>query len=166
MRRLKFLLTTMMMSFALSAIASEDSFMNIYLNSTGKATSISIDDIDKITFPSEDEVVLTMNSVATPMLIDDIDVITFGDTDITSIEDIEVEEAEIEIKYLSGVAELQIVSPEPISMVQIYNMQGVQMMVQTPNGYDVSYNISGYPNGIYVVVVQANGEIVTDKILK
>ncbi|MBQ3576951.1 MAG: hypothetical protein IJA28_06005, partial [Coprobacter sp.] len=81
MERLKILITTMMMTITLSVIASEDSYMNIYLNSTGKATSISIDEIDKITFPSEDEVLLTMNGIASPMLIDDIEVITFGDTD-------------------------------------------------------------------------------------
>ena len=98
--------------------------------------------------------------------IDDIEVITFGNTDITSIEENEIESAEIEIKYLSGVEELQIVAPEPISMVQVYNMQGVQMMAQIPNENSVLYNISAYPRGIYVVVVQANGQIATEKILK
>ena len=166
MERLKILITTMMMTITLSVIASEDSYMNIYLNSTGKATSISIDEIDKITFPSEDEVLLTMNGIASPMLIDDIEVITFWDTDITSIEENEIESAVIEIKYLSGVEELHIVSPEPISMVQVYNMQGVQMITQIPNENSVSYNISAYPRGIYVVVVQANGQIATEKILK
>lgn len=41
-------------------------YMNVYLTSQGSFQSINIDEIDKITFPSEDEVNITISGVATP----------------------------------------------------------------------------------------------------
>ncbi|MBQ3555382.1 MAG: hypothetical protein IJA09_04105, partial [Bacteroidales bacterium] len=82
--------------------AQSTDYMNVYLTSQGSFQSINIDEIDKITFPSEDEVNITISGVATPMAIEDIEVITFGDTDITAIEESEVEVAEVEIVYIAS----------------------------------------------------------------
>ena len=138
-------------------------YMNVYLTSQGTFQSINIDEIDKITFPSEDEVNIVISGVSTPMAIDNIEVITFGNTDITAIEDSEAEVSEIEIIYYAG--EVRITSPEAINLVQLYNMQGVLMQTQTPQTEITTLNVSGYPNGIYIVAVQSNGEKVTKKII-
>ncbi|MBR4118467.1 MAG: T9SS type A sorting domain-containing protein [Bacteroidales bacterium] len=141
-------------------------YMNVYLTSQGSFQSINIDEIDKITFPSEDEVNITISGVATPMAIEDVEVITFGDTDITSIEESEVETSEIEIIYIASAGEVHITSPEVINQVQLYNMQGVLMQYQTPNSEEATLNVGNYPSGIYVVAVQSKGEIETKKIIK
>ena len=140
-------------------------YMNVYLTSQGSFQSINIDEIDKITFPSEDEVNITISGVATPMAIEDIEVITFGDTDITAIEENEIEVTEIEIVYIASAGEVHITSPEVINQVQLYNMQGVLMQYQTPNSEEATLNVGNYPSGIYVVAVQSNGEIETTKII-
>ena len=147
----------------LSAHATE--YMNLYLTSQGTFQSINIDEIDKITFPSEDEVNITVSGVVMPMVIENIEVITFGDTDITAIEEIEEESVEVEIIYIASSGEVRITSPEVINQVQLYNMQGVLMQTQAPNTEVVTLNVSNYPSGIYIVAVQSNGEMETKKII-
>ena len=145
---------------------SATDYMNVFLTSEGAFQSINIDDIDKITFPSEDEVNITMSGVIVPMAIENIEVITFGDTDITAIEESEVEVTEVEIIYIASAGEVKVTSPEVINQVQLYNMQGVLMQYQTPNTEVATLDVSNYPSGIYVVAVQSNGEIETKKIIK
>ncbi len=144
---------------------SATDYMNVFLTSEGAFQSINIDDIDKITFPSEDEVNITMSGVIVPMAIENIEVITFGDTDITAIEESEVEVTEVEIIYIASAGEVKVTSPEVINQVQLYNMQGVLMQYQTPNTEVATLDVSNYPSGIYVVAVQSNGEIETKKII-
>ena len=141
-------------------------YMNVYLTSQGSFQSINIDEIDKITFPSEDEVNIVISGVVTPMAIDNIEFITFGDTNITAIEDNEAEVAEIEITHLRGSGEVRITSPEAINLVQFYNMQGVLMQSLTPGVETATLEVSNYPNGIYVVAVQSGEQTVTKKIMK
>ncbi|MBO5720500.1 MAG: T9SS type A sorting domain-containing protein [Bacteroidales bacterium] len=141
-------------------------YMNVYLSSQGSFQSINIDEIDKITFTSEDEVNIVISGVVTPMAIDNIEVITFGDTNITAIEENEAEVAEIDITYLSGSGEVRITSPEAINIVQLYNMQGVLMQTQMPNTTTVTLDVSAYANGIYIVAVQSKGKTATKKIIK
>ncbi|MBE6299122.1 MAG: T9SS type A sorting domain-containing protein [Bacteroidales bacterium] len=147
----------------LSAHATD--YMNVFLTSQGSFQSINIDEIDKITFPSEDEVNITVSGVVMPMAIENIEVITFGDTDITAIEEIEEESVEVEIIYIASSGEVRITSPEVINQVQLYNMQGVLMQYQTPNTEVATLDVSNYPSGIYIVAVQSNGEIETKKII-
>ena len=146
----------------LSAHATD--YMNVYLTSQGSFQSISIDEIDKITFPSEDEVNITISGIITPMAIDNIEVITFGDTDITSIEETVAEVADIEIIYSNG--KVRITSPDQINQVQLYNIQGVLINSLAPGVETATLEVSNYPNGIYIVAVQSKGEIVTKKIIK
>ena len=141
-------------------------YMNVYLSSQGSFQSINIDEIDKITFPSEERVNIVMLGVLTPMAIDNIEVITFGNTNITAIEESKAEVAEIEITYLSGSGEVRIASPEAINLVQLYNIQGVLMQTQAPASETATLDVSGYPSGIYIVAVQSNGKVVTKKIIK
>ena len=138
-------------------------YMNVYLTSQGSFQSINIDEIDKITFPSEDEVNIVISGVVTPMAIDNIEVITFGNTDITAIEDNQAETSEIEIIYYAG--EVRITSPEAINLVQLYNMQGVLVQAETPQTEIATLDVSNYANGIYIVAVQSNGKVETKKTL-
>ena len=146
--------------------AQEVEYMNVFLTSQGSFQSINIDEIDKITFPSAEEVSITLLGNATPMAIDNIEVITFGDTNITAIEESEAEVAEIDITYLKESGEIKVISSEAINLVQLYNMQGVLMQTQTPRAETAMLNVSGYPSGIYIIAVQSNGKTETKKIIK
>ena len=156
----------MLLAFVSFASIQAQEYMNVYLTSQGSFQSINIEGIDKITFPSEDEVNIVISGVVTPMAIDNIEVITFGDTDITAIEESEAEVEEIEITYLSGSKEVRITSPETINLVQLYNMQGVLVQTQAPNTQIATLDVSNYTNGIYIVAVQSNGKVETKKIIK
>ena len=144
--------------------AQEVEYMNVFLTSQGSFQSINIDEIDKITFPSAEEVSITLLGNATPMAIDNIEVITFGNTDITAIEESKAEVSEIEITYYAG--EVRITSPEAITQVQIYNMQGVLMQTQAPGVETITLDVNAHPNGIYIVAVQSNGKVETKKFIK
>lgn len=160
------MLSLVVLASSASLMATEVDYMNVYSISQASFQSIQLDNIDKITFSSADEVNIVMNGIETSMPIDDIEVITFGDTDITSIEEEFIDDSVIEIRYLSQAGELSISAPDAITTVQVYNMQGVQMMVQTPNATTASYNIAAYPAGIYLIAVQAGEAIKTAKIIK
>ena len=147
----------------LSAHATD--YMNVYLTSQGSFQSISIDEIDKITFPSEEEVNITISGMVTPMAIENIEVITFGETDITAIEEAVAELEEIDIIYSRASGEVRITSPEVINQVQLYNIQGVLIKSLAPGVETATLEVSNYPNGIYIVAVQSKGEIVTKKII-
>ncbi len=159
---IKHFLLVMLTFISLMGIQAQE-YMNVYLTSQGSFQSISIDEIDKITFPSEDEVIVTISGIATPMAIENIEVITFGDTDITAIEESEAETSEIEITYYAG--EVRISSPEAIKQVQLYNMQGVLMQTQTPNTQIATLDVSNYANGIYIVAIQSSGKTETKKFI-
>ena len=155
----------MLLAFVSFASIQAQEYMNVYLTSEGSFQSIRIDEIDKITFPSDDEVRVTMVEDFIPMAIDNIEVITFGDTDITAIEESEAEVEEIEITYLSGSKEVRITSPETINLVQLYNMQGVLVQTQAPNTQIATLDVSNYTNGIYIVAVQSSGKVETKKFI-
>ena len=155
----------MLLAFVSFASIQAQEYINVYLKSEGSFQSIMIDKIDKITFPSDDEIRVTMVEDFIPMEIDNIEVITFGDTDITAIEESEAEVEEIEITYLSGSKEVRITSPETINLVQLYNMQGVLVQTQAPNTQIATLDVSNYTNGIYIVAVQSNGKVVTKKFI-
>ena len=159
---IKHFLLVMMTFIPLMGIQAQE-YMNVYLTSQGSFQSISIDEIDKITFPSEDEVTVTISGIATPMAIENIEVITFGDTDITAIEESEAEVEGIEIIYYAG--EVRISSPEAIKQVQLYNMQGVLMQTQTQQTITAILDVSGYPQGIYIIAVQSGDRTETKKFI-
>ena len=162
---IKHFLLVMLIFIPLMGVQAQE-YMNVYLTSQASFQSISIDEIDKITFPSEDEVSVTISGIAIPMAVENIEVITFGDTDITAIEESEADVEEIEIIYLSGSGEIKVTSPEAIALVQLYNMQGVLVQTQAPNTQIATLDVSNYTNGIYIVAVQSNGKVETKKIIK
>ena len=161
---IKHFLLVMLIFIPLMGVQAQE-YMNVYLTSQASFQSISIDEIDKITFPSEDEVSVTISGIAIPMAVENIEVITFGDTDITAIEESEADVEGIEITYLRGRGEIKVSSPETIALVQLYNMQGVMMQTQTPQTETATLDVSGYPQGVYIIAVQSGDRTETKKII-
>ena len=161
---IKHFLLVMLIFIPLMGVQAQE-YMNVYLTSQASFKSISIDEIDKITFPSEDEVSVTISGIAIPMAVENIEVITFGDTDITAIEESEAQVEGIEITYLRGKGEIKVTSSEAIALVQLYNMQGVMMQTQAPQTATAILCVSGYPQGIYIVAVQSGDRTETKKFI-
>ena len=166
MNNLRTILLVLMLSLSTTTLmAVGDIHMNVYSKTSLDFKSIPLESIDKIVFPSEDEMVIHYYGKEDILAIDDIDVILFENI-IDSIEESEKELSETEIKYIPQSGQLKISALAPISMVLVYNMQGVQMLVQTPNQNIASYDISVYPRGVYVIVADVEGEVKTVKIIK
>ena len=166
MNKLRTILLVLMVCLsATTVMAVGDIHMNVYSKTTLDFKSVLLDGIDKIVFPSEDEMIIYYYGKEDVLAIDDIDVILF-ETIIDSIEESEEEVSETEIKYLPQSGQLKISALAPISIVRVYNMQGVQMLVQTPNQNNASYDIWAYPKGVYIVVADVEGEVKTVKIIK
>lgn len=166
MNNLRTILLVLMLSLSTTTLmAVGDIHMNVYSKTSLDFKSIPLESIDKIVFPSEDEMVIHYYGKEDILAIDDIDVILFENI-IDSIEESEKELSETEIKYIPQSGQLKISALAPISMVLVYNMQGAQMLVQTPNQNIASYDISVYPRGVYVIVADVEGEVKTVKIIK
>lgn len=166
MNNLRTILLVLMLSLSTTTLmAVGDIHMNVYSKTSLDFKSIPLESIDKIVFPSEEEMVIHYYGKEDILAIDDVDVILF-ETIIDSIEESEKELSETEIKYIPQSGQLKISALAPISMVRAYNMQGVQMLVQTPNQNIASYDISDYPRGVYVIVADVEGEVKTVKIIK
>lgn len=166
MNNLRTILLVLMLSLSTTTLmAVGDIHMNVYSKTSLDFKSIPLESIDKIVFPSEEEMVIYHYGKEDILAIDDIDVILFENI-IDSIEESEKELSETEIKYIPQSGQLKISALAPISMVLVYNMQGVQMLVQTPNQNIASYDISAYPRGVYVIVADVEGEVKTVKIIK
>lgn len=159
-------LMLLFLAFALLTGIHSQECMNVYSKSQGLFLSMNLDEIDKITFPSEDEAeILARSGIVTPIAIENIEVITFGERIVTAVEQTK-SEAEIEVIYFSGRGEVRINSMEVITRVQLFNAQGVLMQTKIPQAETTTLDVSSYPKGLYIVFVQSGNRIVAEKIMK
>lgn len=146
--------------------AEEINSMSVFLNGESEPQAIIIDEIYKIVFPSDDEMVVNTQSSDVNFLIDDVRVITFSASLPTTIETNIAEEENVCITYYAQSHKVSITSDRPLNSIQIYNLQGRCMYTQFLNNKNWDVNISGYAKGIYMVVVQVGNEIEVKKIIK
>ena len=152
--------------FSLSCLAAEEiNSMDVFLNDEPEPQAIIIDEIYKIVFPSDDEMVVKTQGSDISFSIDNVRVITFGNTVITKVED-NVLSAETSIVYVPQSDNVLVESDELIKVVQIYSLQGVCAKMQMCNSNTLNLNISDLHNGIYIVVAQTANEIKVEKIIK
>ena len=150
----------------LSYLAAEEiNSMSVFLNGEATPQEIIIDDIYKIVFPSDDEMVVKTQGSDINFDIDDVRVITFGNTVITKVED-DVLPTETSIVYVPQSGNVLVESTDLINIVQVYSLQGVCAKMQMCNSNTLNLNISDLHNGIYIVVAQTANEIKVEKIIK
>ena len=107
----------------LSYLAAEEiNSMNVFLQGESTPQEISIDDICKIVFPSDDEMVVKTQGSDINFAIDDVRVITFGNTVITMVEE-NVLPTETSIVYIPQSGSVVVESTELINIVQVYSLQ-------------------------------------------
>lgn len=145
--------------------AEEINSMSVFLNGESEPQAIIIDDIYKIVFPSDDEMVVKTQGSDISFSIDNVRVITFGNTIITKVED-NVLSTETSIVYVPQSDIVLVESDELIKVVQIYSLQGVCAKMQVCNSKSLSLDVSDLHNGIYIVVAQTANEIKVEKIVK
>jgi hypothetical protein len=152
--------------FSLSCLVAEEiNSMDVFLNDEPEPQAIIIDEIYKIVFPSDDEMVVKTQGSDISFSIDNVRVITFGNTVITKVED-DVLSAETSIVYVPQSDNVLVESDELIKVVQIYSLQGVCAKMQMCNSKSLSLDVSDLHNGIYIVVAQTANEIKVEKIIK
>ena len=150
----------------LSYLAAEEiNSMSVFLNGEDTPQEIIIDDIYKIVFPSDDEMVVKTQGSDINFTIDDVRVITFGNTVITKVEE-SVLPTETSIVYIPQSGSVVVESTELINIVQVYSLQGVCAKMQMSGSNTLELNISDLHNGIYIVVAQTANEIKVEKIIK
>lgn len=150
----------------LSYLAAEEiNSMSVFLNGEATPQEIIIDDIYKIVFSSDDEMVVKTQGSDINFDIDDVRVITFGNTVITKVED-DVLPIETSIVYVPQSGNVLVESTDLINIVQVYSLQGVCAKMQMCNSNTLNLNISDLHNGIYIVVAQTANEIKVEKIIK
>lgn len=164
---LKIMLLATLLALPLKGLMAEEiGVMNVFLNNQSQQQAIAIDDIDKIVFLSDDEMVVNTQISDVNFLIDDVRVITFAASLPTTIETNIAEEENVCITYYVQSHKVSITSDRPLNSIQIYNLQGRCMYTQFLNNKNWDVNISGYAKGIYMVVVQVGNEIEVKKIIK
>ncbi len=59
-----------------------------------------------------------------------------------------------------------VTSPETITLVEIYSLNGTRMAAVNPDNTEAAVSISGFPTGLYIVRATANSGITTKRIIK
>lgn len=139
--------------------------MNVYPITQAEPQWIDIDEIDKIHFPSEDEMVVKTKTEDVKFLTDAVRVITFDNLLATAIANV-VAANGISITFRPQESEVIVVGNEIIKSVQIYNIQGVCVCSKKSESQEVSIKLPDSESGIYIVVAQSNSEVKTEKIVK
>lgn len=139
--------------------------MNVYSITQSDPQWIDIDEIDKIHFPSEDEMVVKTKTEDVNFLTDAVRVITFDNLLATAIANV-VAANGISITFRPQESEVIVVGNEIIKSVQIYNIQGVCVCSKKSESQEVSIKLPNSESGIYIVVAQSNSEVKTEKIVK
>ena len=144
--------------------ANAQTFMNVH--HTGGINGYDTDLIPSVTFTTTDVV---LNGVSAPYVMSDVSKISFG-ADLTTAVNEVLENSSV-LAYpnpTSGVITLNIADNTNEAVVNIYNVAGSLVSSTTYNGTVVNEKIdlSSYDNGIYMMIINSNDNVITKKIVK
>lgn len=144
--------------------ANAQTFMNVH--HTGGINGYDTDLIPTVTFTTTDVVV---NGFGAPYTMSDVSKITFG-ADLTIGINEELLNSSV-VAYpnpTSGVITLNITDNTQGTVVNIYNVAGSLVSTSTYNGNVVNEKIdlSSFDNGIYMMIINSNNNVITKKIVK
>ena len=144
--------------------ANAQTYMNIH--HTGGINGYDTDLIPSVTFTTTDVVI---NGVGTPYTMSDVSKITFGADLSTGINEELLNSSVVAYPNpTSGVITLNITDNAQETVVNIYNVAGSLVSTSTYNGNVVNEKIdlSSYDNGIYMMIINSNNNVITKKIVK
>ncbi len=144
--------------------ANAQTFMNVH--HTGGINGYDTDLIPSVTFTTTDVVI---NGVGAPYTMSDVSKITFGADLSTDINEELLNSSVVAYPNpTSGVITLNITDNAQETVVNIYNVNGSLVSSTTYNGNVVNEKIdlSSFDNGIYMMIINSNNNVITKKIVK
>lgn len=144
--------------------ANAQTFMNVH--HTGGINGYDTDLIPTVTFTTTDVVI---NGVGAPYTMSDVSKITFGADLSTGINEELLNSSVVAYPNpTSGVITLNITDNTQGTVVNIYNVAGSLVSTSTYNGNVVNEKIdlSSFDNGIYMMIINSNNNVITKKIVK
>ncbi len=150
------------------AFADDRVYMNIHTTDTTSVQSLSLGNIDKLTFSNESMNVKMKDDTNVSVLYSSLWKFTFGEKEqIGAAETINTDlDSSLSIRYQSTDKTIIVESSSLIESLGVYNLQGVLKYQASPRVKTLSLPIDDYPMGIYIIYAN-NGETVkTEKIIK
>lgn len=144
--------------------ANAQTFMNVH--HSGGINGYDTDLIPTVTFTTTDVVI---NGVGAPYTMSDVSKITFGADLSTGINEELLNSSVVAYPNpTSGVITLNITDNEQGTKVNIYNVAGSLVSTTTYNGKVVNEKIdlSSFDNGIYMMIINSNNNVITKKVVK
>ena len=144
--------------------ANAQTFMNAY--HTGGINGYDTDLIPTVTFTTTDVVI---NGVSAPYAMSDVSKITFGADLSTGVNEELINSSVVAYPNpTSGVITLNIADNTNGAVVNIYNVAGSLISSTTYKGAVVNEKIdlSSYDNGIYMMIINSDNNVITKKIVK
>lgn len=144
--------------------ADESNFLWLHTPSISDIRSLSLDDLQKITF-SEEQLYIYQLKESLPLVwpYTKLMKITFENSPTTLVNS-SAKNWGITIHCTAG--EINVRSSEPLCRVCLYNMQGMCLAVFGQGDMSANYLLWSLPDGIYVVHATTNGHSVTRRFLK
>ncbi len=131
--------------------------------SNGSEQSNLLDNIQRITFSSDDLVLKTTDNNTNNYVIDNLRKITFGNETPSAIANPPKPDNRSEVQvYITQGGEVVVKSSEPIKALTLFNTSGVILQETTR----ASFSISGLPAGIYILQVKTTNGTITKKFIK
>ena len=146
--------------------ANAQTFMNVH--HTGGIDGYDTDLVPAVTFTTTD-VVVNDNGANAPYTMSDVSKITFGADLSTGINEELLNSSVVAYPNpTSGVITLNITDNAQGAVVNIYNVNGSLVSSTTYNGNVVNEKIdlSSFDNGIYMMIINSNNNVITKKIVK
>lgn len=148
-----------------SAIAGVPKSMVVYTETGAKSHSFA--NIRKLTFGAVQENSMEVhlrngNTVIYPY--SQMQKAVFSEN--SGVEDVNIESSVVKVIYDSFSEELSITSTEPIKRVQVYDMRGLTAVSHVIVENESSLSLSSLSSGIYVVKVETESTVTTEKIVK
>ncbi|MBI2281871.1 MAG: T9SS type A sorting domain-containing protein [Bacteroidetes bacterium] len=144
--------------------ANAQTFMNVY--NSGGINGHDVDLVPTVTFTTTDVVV---NGIGAPYTMSDVSKITFGADLSTGINEELLNSSVVAYPNpTSGVITLNINDNTKGVVVNIYNVAGSLISSTTYKGNVVNEKIdlSSFDNGIYMMIINSNNNVITKKIVK
>ena len=140
--------------------------LHVYTKGSTRATAYSLDNLDKLTF-GDYSISVWMNNGRTDYSYGNISLLTFRESiHPTSVESLIKEDGNIRIYYDRSVQMVKTESPMPLENVQVFSVQGSEVVSKSMNTKSSHLSLAGLPRGVYIVNVKGKGVRKSVRIIK
>lgn len=140
----------------------------LYTMSANEAAVYSLDEISKITF-SKKGIQIWNTNWPTEYKYSNVRILTFGDKESSlpsKVEYVSEKNTGVNIAYNSSSFILTINSNRVMKGAALYNLNGMMMLSDMMEKRHYRFQLSGMPEGIYIIKVFGDGRPVSKKIVK